>query len=46
MKNNDDRGQTPHSLLGLHCLPLSSKRDARLIWVSYHSKEWYEVKNF
>ena len=31
-----DLDQTPHNAasdLGLHCLPMSHKRDARLIWV-------------
>ena len=34
--NSGDPDQTPHSLasdLGLHCLPMSHKKDARHIWV-------------
>ena len=30
---NEDSDQTPRSDLGLHCLPMSQKWDARLIWV-------------
>ena len=36
----EDPDQTPHSAasdLGLHCLPMSPKWDARLIWVKYLS---------
>ena len=36
----------PHSVasdLGLHCLPLSHKKDARLIWVKWNVK--YQVIN-
>ena len=35
--NSEDPDQTPGSAasdLGLHCLPMSHKKDARLIWVS------------
>ena len=32
-----DPDQIPHSDLGLHCLPRSQKRDARLIWVNVNS---------
>ena len=35
-KSTGDPGQTPRiaaSDPGLHCLPLSHKKDARLIWV-------------
>ena len=32
LANNVDPDQTPRSDLGLHCLPRSQKRDARLIW--------------
>ena len=35
-ENSGDPDQTPHSLasdLGLHCLPMSNKKDARHIWV-------------
>ena len=34
--NSGDPDQTPHyvvSDLGLHCLPMSHKKDARLIWI-------------
>ena len=34
--NSGEPDQTPHSVasdLGLHCLPLSHKKDARHIWV-------------
>ena len=34
--NSRDPHQTPHSVasdLGLHCLPMSHKKDARHIWV-------------
>ena len=34
--NSGDPNQTPHSVasdLGLHCLPMSHKKDARHIWV-------------
>ena len=34
--NSGDPDQTPHSVasdLGLHCLPMSHKKDARHIWV-------------
>ena len=34
--NSENPDQTPRiaaSDLGLHCLPLSNKKDARLIWV-------------
>ena len=34
--NSGDLDQTPHSVesdLGLHCLHISHKKDARLIWV-------------
>ena len=34
-----DPDQTPHSVasdLGLHCLPMSLKKDARHIWVKMH----------
>ena len=33
-----DTDQTPHSVasdLGLHCLPMSHNRGARLIWVNH-----------
>ena len=36
LANSEDPDQTPRSVasdLGLHCLPLSQKWDARLIWV-------------
>ena len=36
--NSGDTDQTPHFMaadLGLHCLPMSHKKDARLIWVKY-----------
>ena len=41
----------PHSAasdLGLHCLPMSHKKDARLIWVSLNVKPFkvLEVKGF
>ena len=35
--NSEDPDQTPHSAashLGVHCLPMSQKWDARLIWVN------------
>ena len=35
--------QMPHSVaadLGLHCLSMSHKMDARLIWVNYHLINW------
>ena len=34
--NSEDPDQMPHSVasdLGLHCLPMSHKKDARHIWV-------------
>ena len=34
--NSGDPDQTPHSVasdLGLHCLPMPHKKDARHIWV-------------
>ena len=37
LANSEDPDQTPRSAasdLGLHCLPRSPKRDARLIWVN------------
>ena len=37
MANSEDPDQTPHSAasdLGLHCLPMSPKWAARLIWVN------------
>ena len=37
LANSEDRDQMPHSAasdLGLHCLPMSQKWDARLIWVN------------
>ena len=36
--NSEDPEQTPHNAmsdLGLHCLPMSHKKDARLISVNY-----------
>ena len=36
--NNGDPDQTPRSTasdLGLYCLPMSHKRDTKLIWVNY-----------
>ena len=38
LANSGDPDQTPSSApsdLGLHCLPMSHKKDARLIWVNY-----------
>ena len=35
-KHGGDPDQTPRSVasdLGLHCLPMSQKKDARIIWV-------------
>ena len=35
-ENSGDPDQTPHSVasdLGLHCLPMSHKKDARHIWI-------------
>ena len=34
LANSGDPDQTPRSDLGLHCLPMSKKWDARLIWAS------------
>ena len=34
LANSEDPDQTPRSDLGLHCLPVSHKGDARLIWVN------------
>ena len=31
LDNSEDSDQTPHSDLGLHCLPMCHKKDARLI---------------
>ena len=34
--NSGDPDETPHSVasdLGLHCLPISNKKEARLKWV-------------
>ena len=42
---NEDPDQTPRSAasdLGLHCLPVSQKWDARLIWVNL----FYDYANF
>ena len=36
LANSEDPDQTPHyavSDMGLHCLPMSHKKDARHIWV-------------
>ena len=27
--------------LGLHCFPMSNKKDARLIWVNVLRKKWF-----
>ena len=38
LANSGDPDQTLRSApsdLGLHCLPMSHKKDARLIWVNY-----------
>ena len=38
LANSEDPDQTPRSAasdLGLHCLPMSQKWDARLIWVKF-----------
>ena len=38
LANSEDPDQTPRSVasdLGLHCLSMSHKKDARLIWVNY-----------
>ena len=40
LANSEDPDQTPRSAvsdLGLHCLPLSQKWNARLIWVNEFS---------
>ena len=40
LANNEDPDQTPRpaaSDLGLHCLSMSQKRDARLIWIKYYT---------
>ena len=37
--NSGDPDQTPHSVasdLGLHCLPMSHKKDTRHIWVKMY----------
>ena len=37
LENSGDSDQTPHSAASdqvLHCLPMSYKKDARLIWVN------------
>ena len=39
LANSEDPDKMPHSAasdLGLHCLPMSQKRDSRLIWVKDH----------
>ena len=41
VSNIGEPNQTPHSAaseLGLHCLPMSHKKDARLIWVNLRGK--------
>ena len=40
-ENSGDPERTPRSLasdLGLHCLPMSHRKDARLIWVKHLPK--------
>ena len=39
LANSEDPDQTPRSAasdLGLHCLPMSPKWDARLIWDNFY----------
>ena len=48
LANSADPDQTPHSVvsdLGLHCLPMSQKWDARLIWVKNLKKVVLASKN-
>ena len=42
-KQHGDPDQMPHSAasgLGLHCLPISNKKDARLKWVTVSSYDF------
>ena len=45
VKKSGDPDQTPRSAasgLVLHCLPMSHKKDARLIWVKYQKVSEYD----
>ena len=47
VSNSADPDQMPHfeaSDLGLHCLPMSHKKDARLIWVNSIFLTTYQYK--
>ena len=49
LANRGDPDQTPNpaaSYLGLHCLPVSHKRDSRLIRVSVHSQLFNEATTY
>ena len=49
LANSEDPYQTLRSAasdLGLHCLPMSQKRDARLIWVKEISHEIKKFRSF
>ena len=37
-RNSVDSDQMPHSDLGLHCLPMSQKGNARYKWVNNHNR--------
>ena len=37
-RNSVDPDQTPHSDLGLHCLPMSQEENARHKQVNYHNR--------
>ena len=43
LPDSEDPDQTLRPVasdLGLHCLPMSQKSDARLIWVKGYNPEW------
>ena len=46
LANSGEPGQMPHSVasdLGLHCLCMSHKKEARLIWVNNHGWQTVEL---
>ena len=48
MKTVETLSGTPRSVasdLGLHCLPMSHRKDARLIWVKHLPKSQSQHKN-
>ena len=47
LANSGDPGQTPRSVasdLGLHCLPMSHKKDAMLVWVKEILELFFRVE--